>query len=88
MILNKEELTVKINDALEQLRPYLNEDGGDMELIGITDEGVAQVKLLGACSGCSMSVMTLKAGLEAQVKKVAPEIVAVEAINIEEFIQE
>lgn len=88
MILNKEELTVKINEALEQLRPYLNEDGGDMELVGITDEGVAQVKLMGACSDCSMSVMTLKAGLEAQVKKVAPEIIAVEAVNIEEFIQE
>lgn len=88
MILNKEELTVKINEALEQLRPYLNEDGGDMELVGITDEGIAQVRLLGACSDCSMSVMTLKAGLEAQVKKVVPEIIAVEAVNIEEFIKE
>lgn len=85
MSLNKEELMVKVNEALEQLRPYLNEDGGDMELVGITDEGVAQVKLLGACSDCSMSVMTLKAGLEAQVKKVAPEIIAVEAVNLEEF---
>lgn len=88
MILNKEELTVKVNEALEQLRPYLNEDGGDMELLDITDEGVAQVRLLGACSGCSMSAMTLKAGLEAKVKEIAPEIVAVEAINLEEFIQE
>lgn len=88
MILNKEALTVKVNEALEQLRPYLNEDGGDMELINITDEGVAQVRLLGACSDCSMSVMTLKAGLEAKVKEIAPEIVAVEAVNIEEFIQE
>jgi len=86
MSLNKAELTVKINEALEQLRPYLKEDGGDMELVNITDEGVAQVKLLGACSDCSMSVMTLKAGLEAQVKKVAPEIIAVEAVNMDEFI--
>ncbi len=86
MISNKVELTIKVNEALEQLRPYLNEDGGDMELIDITDEGVAQVRLLGACSGCSMSAMTLKAGLEAKVKEIAPEIIAVEAINIEEFI--
>lgn len=86
MSLNKEELAIKINEALEQLRPYLNEDGGDMELVNITDEGVAQVRLLGACSDCSMSVMTLKAGLEAQVKKSVPEIIAVEAINMEEYI--
>lgn len=46
MISNKEELTIKINNALEQLRPYLIEDGGDMELIDITDDGIAQVKLL------------------------------------------
>lgn len=87
MISNKEELTIKINNALEQLRPYLIEDGGDMELIDITDDGIAQVKLLGACSDCSMSMMTLKAGLEAQVKKVAPEIKSVVAINEEEFIK-
>lgn len=86
MNLNKAELTIKINEALEQLRPYLKEDGGDMELVNITDEGVAQVKLLGACSDCSMSVMTLKAGLEAQVKKVAPEITSVEAVNMDEFL--
>ncbi len=86
MILNKEALTAKVNEALEMLRPYLNEDGGDMELVNITDEGVAQVRLLGACSDCSMSVMTLKAGLEAKVKEMAPEITAVEAVNVEEFI--
>ena len=86
MALDKVALTVKINEALEQLRPYLKEDGGDMELVDITDEGVAQVRLLGACSGCSMSAMTLKAGLEAQVMKMAPEIIAVEAINADEFV--
>lgn len=86
MSLNKVELTKKINEALAQLRPYLKEDGGDMELINITDEGVAQVRLLGACSGCSMSAMTLKAGLEEQVRSVAPEIVAIQAINEDELI--
>lgn len=85
MSLNKAELTIKINESLEQLRPYLHEDGGDMELVEITDEGVARVRLLGACSDCSMSMMTMKAGLEAQVKKIAPEITAVEAINMPSF---
>lgn len=81
MTLNKASLTQKVNEALEQLRPYLHEDGGDMELVSITDEGIAQVRLIGACSDCNMSTMTLKAGLEAQIKKIAPEIVSVEAIE-------
>lgn len=86
MILNKEELTVKINDSLEQLRPHLKADGGDMELVEITDDGIARVRLLGACSDCSMSIMTIKAGLEEAVKKVAPEIKSVEAINMPSLV--
>lgn len=82
MALDIKDLTEKVNDALDQLRPFLNADGGDMELVEITQEGVVKVRLLGACSDCSMSMMTLKAGLEEAVKKVAPEIKSVEAINI------
>jgi Fe-S cluster biogenesis protein NfuA len=63
----------------------LNDDGGDMELVEITDDAIVRVRLLGACSDCSMSMMTLKAGLEEAVKKVAPEIKAVEAVNIPSF---
>lgn len=81
MVLNKSELTDKINFSLDELRPHLIADGGDMELVDITDEGIVQVRLLGACSDCSMSMMTIKAGLEEAVKKVAPEIIAVEAVN-------
>ena len=86
MSLNKIELTAKVNDALEQLRPFLNADGGDMELVEITDDGVVKVKLLGACGDCSMSLMTLKAGLEEAVKKAAPEIKSVEAINVPSLV--
>jgi Fe-S cluster biogenesis protein NfuA len=82
MVLDKEDLAIKINQSLEELRPHLHADGGDMELVEITDEGVAKVRLLGACSDCSMSVMTIKAGLEEAVRKVAPEIKSVEAIHI------
>jgi Fe-S cluster biogenesis protein NfuA len=85
MKLNKVELSIKINETISQLRPFLEADGGDMELVEITDEGVARVRLLGSCSDCSMSLMTLKAGLEEAVKKVAPEIVSVEAINLPSF---
>ncbi len=55
MGLDKEALSIKINDTLEQLRPFLVADGGDMELVEITDEGVARVRLLGACSGVAFS---------------------------------
>ena len=78
---DKTELEIKVKGALQQLRPYLHADGGDMEFIDITPEGILQVKLIGACSDCSMSLMTLKAGLFEAVKKVAPEIIAVEAVN-------
>ena len=77
----KEQLIELVKVSIEQLRPFLNDDGGDMELIDITDEGIVRVKLLGACSSCSMSVMTLKAGLEEALLKVAPEIKGVISVD-------
>ena len=77
----KEELIELVNNSIEQLRPFLNDDGGDMELIDITQEGIVRVRLLGACSSCSMSVITLKAGLEDAILKVAPEINGVFSVD-------
>lgn len=73
-------LFAKIEGAIEQLRPFLEADGGDIRLLRI-ENNVAKVQLLGACHSCSMSAMTLKAGIEEAVKKVAPEIIAVEAVE-------
>lgn len=81
MVLDKTELAEKINQSLEELRPHLHADGGDMELVEITDDGIARVRLLGACSDCSMSTMTIKAGLEESLRRVAPEITKVESIQ-------
>ncbi len=75
------ELKVKVEDALQSMRPFLEADGGDMELVDITDEMVVQVRLLGSCKTCNMSEMTLKAGVEEAVKRSVPEIKAVEAIT-------
>jgi Fe-S cluster biogenesis protein NfuA len=86
MVLNKEELTKKINITIEQLRPFLNADGGDMELVEITDDAIVKVRLLGACSDCSMSLMTLKAGIEEAIKKAAPEVHSVEAVNMPSLV--
>lgn len=75
-------LTQRIEQALEQLRPFLKADSGDITLVEVTDNMVAKVELHGACRDCSMSYMTLKAGVEASILKVAPEIKGVEAINL------
>lgn len=78
---NKEQTLYKIEQAIEQLRPFMLEDGGDIEFIEFTDSGIVKVKLLGACVDCSMSHMTLRAGLEQALKVAAPEVLKVEAVE-------
>jgi Fe-S cluster biogenesis protein NfuA len=74
------EIENKIKDVLEQLRPYLQADGGDLTLVEITDDMVVKVKLMGACGSCPMRTMTLKAGVENTLKKQVPEVTSVEAV--------
>lgn len=83
MALNKIELEEKVRSVLLELRPFFEADGGNIEFVEITDEGILKVELMGACSDCSMSMMTLKSGVEEAVKKIAPEIIKVEAINLQ-----
>lgn len=78
------ELSARIEAAIEKIRPFLEADGGDIELVEVTDGNVARVRLLGACSNCSMSLMTLKAGVEETIRKEVPEIVAVIAVGMED----
>lgn len=73
-IITDEKVINKIEEALTQVRPYLESDGGDIRLVEVTDDYVVKVKLLGACSDCQVSVMTLKAGVEQAIKKVLPEV--------------
>jgi Fe-S cluster biogenesis protein NfuA len=70
----------KILAALDEIRPALQADGGDVEFVGVTDEGILQVRLQGACQGCPMSQMTLTAGIEQTVKAYVPEVKGVEAV--------
>lgn len=77
-----ENLIDRIQEALAQLRPFLEADRGDITLVEVTEDMVAKVELHGACKGCSMISMTMKAGVEESIRQVAPEIVAVEAINL------
>ena len=74
------ELETKVKNVIDQIRPYLQADGGDVEFIEMTEDKVVNVRLLGMCGNCPHSQITLKSGIEAAVKKVLPEINAVESI--------
>lgn len=80
--LSTEDLTGRIDQALDTIRPYLETDGGNVKIIEITDDLVVRLELLGACGSCPMSTMTLKAGVEEAIRKAVPEVTAVEAVNI------
>ena len=76
------ELANRIEGALSQIRPYLEADLGDITLKEITDDLIVRVELHGSCVGCSLIDMTMKGGVESVIKVVAPEIKAIEAINL------
>ena len=78
----KEELNNKVKNILEQVRPYLQADCGDINFINITDDNTVNVELTGACGSCAFSTVTLKNGVEATLKKALPEIKEVVAINL------
>jgi Fe-S cluster biogenesis protein NfuA len=76
-----EELRLNVEKALEEIRPFLQSDGGDISLLSIEDDKLVKVQLQGACVGCGVNQMTLKSGVEMTIKKYAPQIE--EVINIE-----
>jgi Fe-S cluster biogenesis protein NfuA len=75
------ELNLQIETALDSMRPFLRADGGDVELVEVSPEMVVTLRLLGACSSCEMSHMTMKAGIEEGLKKAIPSIASVIAIK-------
>ncbi len=72
--------TEEVRMALEEVRPHLQADGGDVELVEVCDDGVVKVRLTGACAGCPMRQMTLKGGIENYLKKKIPGLKLVEAV--------
>lgn len=75
-----EELTLNVEKALEEIRPFLNSDGGDISLVSIDDDKHVKVRLQGACTSCNLSISTMKAGVETTIKRYAPQIESV--VNI------
>lgn len=80
--LEKENLIAKIEAALESVRPYLNSDGGDVRLHAINEDLSVELELMGSCESCSMSHMTMKAGLEVAIKKAVPEVTSVRLAQV------
>jgi Fe-S cluster biogenesis protein NfuA len=79
---NNLDLESKVKNVIEQIRPYLQADGGDINFVELTSENVVNVELQGACGSCPFSRMTLKNGVEEAVRKALPEIKSVEAVNL------
>jgi Fe-S cluster biogenesis protein NfuA len=70
-------LTEKVQKAIQDVRPSLQADGGDIELVSVGEDGIVKVRLTGACGSCPMSTMTLKQGVESYLKKIIPEVTEV-----------
>ena len=79
---SNQELADKVDQALNEVRPYLETDGGNVRVLEVSDDHVVTLELLGACGSCPMSVMTMKAGIEETIKRQVPEIQDVRAVNI------
>lgn len=83
LTINKKERLImrdKVEEVIGEIRPSLQADGGDVELVNVTDDGVVEVELQGACAGCPMSQMTLKNGIERKLKEEIPEVKKVKAV--------
>ncbi len=74
---------IRVEEALKQVRPYLEADSGNVSLLEVTDEMVVRLRFHGACCNCSMSAMTLRAGIEQTILNHVPEIKSVQAVGIE-----
>jgi len=74
-------LRQRVEDALNLIRPVLQADGGDVELVEVAEGGVVRVRLQGACGGCPMATMTLQMGIERTLKQQVPEVTGVEAVS-------
>lgn len=71
----------KVEDALDSIRPYLEADGGNVEIVEISDDNILKLELKGACKTCNMSHMTMKAGIEETIKRAVPEIKEIISVN-------
>lgn len=80
--MKKEEITSKIETALDSIRPYLEADGGNVRILDLDANNILKLEFVGACGNCPMSTMTFKAGVEEAIKRAVPEIKTIEVVNL------
>ncbi|MEQ1585603.1 MAG: NifU family protein [Cyclobacteriaceae bacterium] len=80
--LSKEEITSRVESALDSIRPYLEADGGNVRVLDLSPGNILKLEFVGACGNCPMSTMTFKAGVEEAIKRVVPEIKTIEVVNL------
>lgn len=80
--MENQQIIDRVEKALNEIRPYLETDGGNVKVLGVDDDMVVSLELLGACGSCPMSVMTMKAGIQETIKRQVPEVTDVKAVNI------
>jgi Fe-S cluster biogenesis protein NfuA len=78
----KEDLTQRIEESLNNIRPYLEADGGNVRILELTKENVLKLEFVGNCGNCAMSHMTFKAGVEDAIKRAVPEVKSIEVVNL------
>lgn len=79
--MSNSELLSRVEEALQSIRPYLEADGGNVEIVELTDDNTVKLELTGACKSCSMNMMTMKAGIEETIRRSVPEIKSVIAVG-------
>lgn len=84
---NQEALRERIDRALEELRPFLRSDGGDITVLAVKEDLTVEVELQGACAHCAQAAMTMKAGVEEAVRRAVPEVTRVVAVNMPDSAQ-
>lgn len=77
-----EEMTKRIEESLDSIRPYLRADGGDVKILSFNHDHLLKLEFVGNCGSCPMSTMTFKAGVEEAIKKAVPEIQSIEVVNL------
>lgn len=80
--LKRDELTQRVESSLDNIRPYLEADGGNVKILEITKENVLRLEFVGNCGNCAMSTMTFKAGVEDAIKRSVPELKSIEVVNL------
>ncbi len=80
-MLNKEETIAQVEEVLEAIRPYIQNDGGDVEFVDVTEDGIVQIRLLGACVGCGLADVTVTQGIEQSLLEEVPGIIGVDLIQ-------